>query len=280
MSDKTFSASRKMLCNIFLAGPRLKKSQTIRSVVWYSRQHDQRDRRGTALGRSLLRLLSLTALLAAFGLPSVAQADPDSWTGTWQTYWRDGGAILRLQQRGSTVLGTYPLYEGSIEGSVEGRELRGSWSQIGGSGEFTFALSPDGKSFMGRFDNGEWWTGKRLASATDYEVGAAVLTSPRETLRSFVQAGNAAREGFIESIRPALDAIDFSDQDLQSTQAPDSPLLPAAKIDYARQLFFVLSTRLSKTCPRHVASRNLLRDPFFWSSASGFAASSRSCWPK
>ena len=79
---------------------------------------------------------------------------------------------------------------------------------------------------MGRFDYGEWWTGRRLSDETDYKAETAVLTSPRATLRSFLKAGNAGREGFVESIRPALQTIDFSHTDLRSKKVADKPLFP------------------------------------------------------
>ncbi|MBW2427433.1 MAG: hypothetical protein JRF56_00630, partial [Deltaproteobacteria bacterium] len=150
----------------------------------------------------LIVVIALMIYFMTSQAPAHAQVESSPWTGTLETHWRGGGAILRLEQSGTRVTGTYPLYEGSVEGTVEGQKLRGHWSRIGGRGEFIFVLSPDGNSFMGRFDYGEWWTGTRLADEMDYKVETSVLTSPRATLRSFLKAGNAAREGFVESIRP------------------------------------------------------------------------------
>lgn len=168
-----------------------------------------------------------------------AEEPSAEWTGTWQTQWRGGGAILRLRQAGGTVTGTYPLYEGTVEGSVTGRGLNGRWKEASGrSGEFFFVLAPDGETFMGRFESGEWWTGSRLSNLADYLPSTAVLSSPRETLRSFLTAANSARGGVIERIQSALDTLDFSK--LRSEKLTDSPPLPQERIDYARQLFRVL----------------------------------------
>ncbi|MCP5526817.1 MAG: mechanosensitive ion channel family protein [Verrucomicrobiales bacterium] len=139
------------------------------------------------------------------------------------------------------MTGAYPLYDGSVTGRVEGRELAGEWREASGRhGAFLFSLSRDGGSFMGRFDSGEWWTGIRLSDSQEYLVRPADLSSPRETLRSFLEAANSARGGFIERIRPALDTIDFADSRVRSAKVPDSPLLPGERIAYARELFGVL----------------------------------------
>jgi small-conductance mechanosensitive channel len=184
-------------------------------------------------------------VVVAFGVALLlggnAEADEPSWTGTWQSKWRGSGALLHLQQDGDTVTGSYPLYEGRIEGTVRGRALEGRWDEASGrSGEFLFSLSPDGYDFMGRFDGGEWWTGTRISHSHEFQTPGVNLRSPRETLRSFMTAGNAARGGFIERIRPALDTIDFSDPALREGRTIDGPLRPQEKIDYARQLFRVL----------------------------------------
>lgn len=192
--------------------------------------------------RSRRRLLAACLGAWFIGGADGAAADPAApWQGTWETRWRGGGAILRLQQNGSEVTGTYPLYEGTVSATATGRELDGRWEESSGrQGAFLFYLSRDGESFMGRFDSGEWWTGVRLSDSEDYVAQLADLSSPRETLRSFLEAANAARGGFIERIRPALETIDFEDPSLRSTKVAGSPLLPGERIEYARQLYRVL----------------------------------------
>ena len=41
----------------------------------------------------------------------------------------------------------------------------GTWKQPGAEGDFEFAVAPDGRSFVGRFGNGEYWNGERLDDA-------------------------------------------------------------------------------------------------------------------
>lgn len=156
------------------------------------------------------------------------------WTGIWATQWREGGAKLELRQEGTVVTGVYPLYRGSVRGEVEGRALRGRWSEESGrGGAFTFALAADGRSFMGRFDSGEWWTGRRMEGAELAEGQRQVLASPREAMRVFLRAANATREGSLDEMGTGLGALDFDGME-------GLPTLPGERIRYARRLFEVL----------------------------------------
>ena len=117
----------------------------------------------------------------------LAQSYPD-WSGRWDTFWRDGAAVVELQQDGSSVTGTYEPGSGRIEGHVDGQVLRGRWFEDQVSGQLIFAISDDGESFTGRFDTGEWWNGRRSDGAEErLNAGDA---SPRETLQSIVASVN------------------------------------------------------------------------------------------
>ena len=56
-----------------------------------------------------------------------------------------------------------------------------------------FALAPDGRTFAGRFDIGEWWTGERLADTVEPHW-PRFAPSPREVIRTVVAALNRFRE--------------------------------------------------------------------------------------
>ena len=169
------------------------------------------------------RFLLLFALL----LGTQVQAAEPSWTGSWDTRWRDGGAQMELQEADGKVTGQYPAYGGRIEGSVEGRHLTGRWTEGARSGGLDFVLAPDGRTFMGRFDNGEWWTGGRVVPA----VGDLVIdqSGAREALRTFVQAGNAARDGSLDEMAKAADVVDFG--------RAGSSMAPGEKLAAAKNLF-------------------------------------------
>ena len=188
----------------------------------------------------LQRKFTFLGLLACLiGSNLRAQNADAPWSGDWQTYWRGGGAILHFTQSELEVSGTYPLYEGKVEALVRGRQLEGRWfEQSGREGQFLFVMSPDQQTFMGRFDSGEWWTGNRLMDAEAFDEINVNLSSPRETLRSMIMAGQAAEEGFIELIQPALQTVDWSQ--IRSLKIPESPPLPQERIDYIRLLMKVL----------------------------------------
>lgn len=183
-----------------------------------------------------LRLLlgAISLCLAASG---VAAQETD-WTGRWDTRWSDGGATLYLQQDGVHVVGTYPVLEGEITAEVRGRLLTGVWRDAGGSGEFKFAMSPDGQSFMGRYATGAWWTGARIAAAGGGEIVADAST-PETALRTLITAGNGARDKRIDRFEPALDILDFDDLPPETADTPEERLrLAAALFDVLDRLTF------------------------------------------
>ncbi len=156
-----------------------------------------------------------------------AFAAESSWTGTWDTRWRNGGARVELKQDGAKVTGTYASYDGVIEGQIEGRVLKGRWIQGSRSGGIKFVMAPDGRSFMGRYATGEWWTGGRAAA--DLESLRVDQRGPRQALRTFVDAGNAARYDAPDEMTRAVAVLDFGDK--------GAALPPEQKLAKAQTLF-------------------------------------------
>jgi len=176
--------------------------------------------------------LSFSLLLFASSCPVIAGESRD-WTGVWDTQWRGGGAIMELRQEGRDVLGTYPGFDGMVQGRVEGNQLSGTWSDAAGDGVFTFVMSPDGKSFMGRFGTGEWWTGLRSdKEIQDTLFGNLDSSSPELTLLSFLKTGNQAGEGRSDRLGIVFPLLDFS--------SFSEPLTPYERIDLARLLFQII----------------------------------------
>ncbi|MBL4558608.1 MAG: hypothetical protein JKP98_20675 [Rhodobacteraceae bacterium] len=148
--------------------------------------------RSCAAGNPICRAAQALRLLLLLSLPTGLNAQTADFAGDWQTFWRNGSAVLSLTQEGDRVTGTYQPEEGTVEGTVEGRLLRGTWSQPGATGRFVFALSADGQTLTGRFGNGEYWNGFRDVEAA---APAGLTTSnatPRDTLQSLLIATNAA----------------------------------------------------------------------------------------
>jgi len=88
------------------------------------------------------------------------------FTGSWKTAW---GPVTIIQTK-IIAKGKYTgQFNGQINGTVEGNRFRFKWSQTNGEwGRGYFDISPDGKSFKGRWggynsdSNGGVWNGKKL----------------------------------------------------------------------------------------------------------------------
>ena len=109
------------------------------------------------------------------------------WTGNWTgtklshsgyeivegVYDTERGRLV-IKQSGNKITGNYDRSNGRIEGTVEGKEIRGRWMEAPtykppkDAGEFKFTFSDDKKSFKGKWHQGfeekEWkedWNGKK-----------------------------------------------------------------------------------------------------------------------
>jgi small-conductance mechanosensitive channel len=130
------------------------------------------------------------------------------WSGAWQTNWRDGGARVVMKQQDNLVTGTYPLFDGRIEGTVLGSQLSGTWYEGNRSGPFEFFLGPDKKSFAGRDRTRGWWTG---TLTIDAELTQTIdLETPRNAFVSFLVASNVASMGINEAWALAAQAVEFN----------------------------------------------------------------------
>lgn len=80
-------------------------------------------------------------------------------SGNWSTSWGGGETCyLQLQQNGASVSGSYNTTgapPGTVNGTLNGNQLSGTWGdQGGGGGGMVLTFSPDGRSF-----NGTWGSG-------------------------------------------------------------------------------------------------------------------------
>ena len=203
------------------------------------------------IARFTATVLTLMLLLPG-GWSAAAAADEfTKWTGVWDSRWRDGGALLFLEQAGDQVSGVYPTLDGSIEGRIDGQRLVGEWRDPSGTGTFTFTLSPDGRSFMGRFGTGEWWTGERVSEEIVEEDKTPVeADSPAEVMYKFLRAGNAARDGRTGRLGPILHLLDYGPDEAELT--------PMDRISRASDMFRaldLLTFRVWSLQPRNPAAR-------------------------
>jgi len=127
-------------------------------------------------------------------LPVTALAQAP-WAGDWQTYWRDGAAILTLDQEGTRVTGTYEPGGGRVLATTDGVRLVGTWQQRGASGNFVLALDADKGMFTGRYESGEYWNGERMAADAAITGPFTRTDTPREAMRTLLAAGNRVAYG-------------------------------------------------------------------------------------
>lgn len=87
-----------------------------------------------------------------------------NWQGEWQTKY----GWIKFVQNGDKVTATYEHDKGKLEGTIKGKVLSGTWSEAPtylppkDGGIFEFVMSADGKSFTGRWkdgNTGDWQTG-------------------------------------------------------------------------------------------------------------------------
>ncbi|MGI9509305.1 MAG: mechanosensitive ion channel family protein [Geminicoccaceae bacterium] len=141
----------------------------------------------------LIFLISLFAI-AAVAPPSCAlrAQEPQPWEGEWQIVSRTGQFIMNLNQTGNEVTGTVEPGSGTIEGVVAGRLLQGRWTRGASGGAIKLALSEDGQTLTGRFDNSEYLNGQRIIETSDPTTQFTAAFSPRETLRTVITSMNEA----------------------------------------------------------------------------------------
>lgn len=102
-------------------------------------------------------------LVMLFCFLSVSELTAQDISGVYKTEW---GNITFLQN-GSSVTGSYPLNNGRIEGTLEGRVLTGRWYQSNGSGRIRFEFNSDSSAFTGKWSRGDAeplsaWNGTRV----------------------------------------------------------------------------------------------------------------------
>ena len=113
----------------------------------------------------LLNIFSAILILYVMCTTASVAAKNVGFTGKWQTAW----GPVTLTQSKNIVKGTYTgSFSGVIEGTVKGKRLSFKWTQPNGEwGRGYFNLSPDGKSFTGRWGGydsdtaGGEWNGKK-----------------------------------------------------------------------------------------------------------------------
>ncbi|PZF78812.1 hypothetical protein DK847_03175 [Aestuariivirga litoralis] len=176
-------------------------------------------------GGGMIRLVMI--LLWAVLTAGTAAAD-GPWSGEWEITWGNGGAIVRLEQDGAAVGGSFG--SGQIQGTLRDGRFDGQILYNGDVETVTATLSADQQSFAGTTESGDWLNGLRIAPGDPHAAAVeADLANPRAALRSFLMAANLAQADKPYALNAAIDSIDFgSDAGWASREA---------RFSGARQLF-------------------------------------------
>jgi hypothetical protein len=164
--------------------------------------------RAVPISGLLLAVLATVIVLSHGAGSSYAQSDC-IWSGTWDTSWPTGHAIMELTQNGTHVVGSYDHDNGRIAGSIQGSVLTGTWSESPtyspseDAGDVEFSIAPNCLTFTGRFrfgSAGDWtvWNGTRRGPAPTVAVAASptpAATTAAATVPATIAATMAAGGG-------------------------------------------------------------------------------------
>src|SRR5258705_345893 len=121
--------------------------------------------------------LAVVCALVCAPVSQAAASQPRSAASAWSGAWDTTFGLLVITESGSSVLGTYTYCNGSINATVSGATLRGTWyesrpcrdagSGVPASGPFELVLQ-GAFSFVGRYgySPGSWagpWNGTRVS---------------------------------------------------------------------------------------------------------------------
>ena len=154
----------------------------------------------------MARLVLFLLLLIAAVLPAKADGP---WSGQWQVTWRNGGAILTLDQQGAAITGSYSNGRGKILATARDKTLEGQIDYDGVTEGLSATLGPDQISFSGQTEGGDWLSGVRLTSDAGTPLVNVDLRTPRAAMRSFLSAANLSEVTASHALALAVDTIDF-----------------------------------------------------------------------
>lgn len=149
-------------------------------------------------------------LFVLLGTGMAAASEP--WTGQWQLTWRNGGAVVTIQQDGESLRGSYGNGRGHLEGRLRNGQFEGQNIYDGLAEDFSAILAGDGQSFAGRTEAGDWLNGLRITGGK--LPGAASPTDmdgPRAAMRRFLAAGNLGQIDQSRALAWVIDVIEFGD---------------------------------------------------------------------
>jgi len=134
-------------------------------------------------------------------------ATETSWDGKWHVFWKHGAMVLTLEQDGSDVNGSYEPTHGTLTGQIEDNKLHALAINENGQSNLTLIMGQTGNSFFGNAKTGDWITGIKVDTDSEYNRLSIDDSSPLHTFYSFLKLGNSVRSGHYEALEKALDLL-------------------------------------------------------------------------
>ena len=144
---------------------------------------------------------------------STLTADANPWSGKWHTFWKSGAFVLTLEQHGADINGSFTPGNGTIKGSIDNHTINAiATNEENQQNNITFTMSETKNAFFGHImPNNEWVTGIRVKADTAFNALKVNLSSPIETLYTFLTLSNNVRTGNYEVIEKAMSTLHFTD---------------------------------------------------------------------
>jgi hypothetical protein len=105
-------------------------------------------------------------------------APTGAWSGHWETNCGSYNCgVMELVQTGNTVVGTYygDGTTGTVNGTVNGNHLSGTWSHLGGTGKLDWWMGSGLVKWRGNWDGVNGWCGHRTGETDPAPCGVGTF---------------------------------------------------------------------------------------------------------
>ena len=158
-------------------------------------------------------VLKIPIIYFFFFLVSSLSAGEGPWNGEWHGSWKSGAFLLKLEQHGSDVNGSYEPSHGILRGKVENNILHAKTiNENNTSGQFSITMSDSQNAFFGNAEYGDWIAGIRVKEDKAFNALEIDPSSPIHVLYSFLAFGNSARAGNYRLLEKAMDTLHFTEE--------------------------------------------------------------------
>ena len=160
---------------------------------------------------SVFKQLMMTLLLTLLSA-SILSADQDPWAGKWHLFWKHGAIVMTMEQHGNDVNGSYTPNNGILVGTIKDNKLHATTTNPDGKGTLIMTLGKNGNSLFGNNAYGEWVTGIRADTDSEFNTLLVDDSSPIRTFYSFLKLGNQVRGGHYEALEKTLNLLHLDEE--------------------------------------------------------------------